>query len=77
MGLELRFLQRKGWGCHNRRHGDGSDERSVSGGSYVFSVLEEVTLCSGYTFGKMFADKSGVENWPCGEETSGDGGGPG
>ena len=28
-------------------------------------------------FGKMFADTSGGENWPCGEETSSDGGGPG
>ena len=77
MGSDRRFLQRKGLGRHNRWLGDGSGGRSVSGGSYVLLVLAEVTLCGGKAFGKMFADKSGGETWPCGEETSGDGGGPG
>ena len=77
MGLDLRFLRRKGQGCHNRRLGDGSGGRSVSGGSYVLSVLAEVNFCGGKAFGKMFADKSGGETWPCGEETSGDGSGLG
>ena len=77
MGSDLSSLLRKGWGRHNRRFGDGSVGRIVPGGSYVFSVLSDVTLCSGQVFGQMFADKSGGETWPCGEETSGDGGGPG
>ena len=77
MVSDIRFLQRKGWGCRNRRLGDGSGGRSVSSGSYVLSVLAEVTLCGGTAFWQMFTDKSGGETWPCGEENSGDGGGPG
>ena len=76
LGSVIRFLHREGRGSHNRRLGDGSGGRSVSGGSYVLSVLAEVTFCGGKAFGKMFADKSGGETWPCGEETRGDGGGP-
>ena len=48
-----------------------------SRGLYVLLVLAEVTLCGGKDFEQMFADKSGGETWPCGEETRGDGGGPG
>ena len=51
MGSYLVFLQRKGWGRHNRRIGDGSGSRSVLGGSYVLSVLAEVPLSGGYSFG--------------------------
>ena len=51
LGLDLGFLQRKGWGRHNRRIGDGSGWRSVSVGLYTLSVLVEVSLCCGYTFG--------------------------
>ena len=54
-----------------------SGGRSFSGGSYVLSVLAEVTLCGGKAFGQMFADKSQGETWPFDEKTSGDGGGPG
>ena len=68
MGSDLRFLKNKGRGRHNRRLGDGSGVRSVSGGSYVLSVLAEVTLCGGKDFGQMLADKSGGETWPCGEK---------
>ena len=46
LGLDLRLMRRKGWGRHNRRLGDGSDRRSVFGGSYVLSVLAEATPCS-------------------------------
>ena len=46
-GLELRLLQRKGCGLHNRWLVDGSGGRIVSGGSDIFSVLVEVTLCDG------------------------------
>ena len=77
MGSDLRFLRRKGWGCNNMRLGYGRWGRSVSGGSYVLSVFAEVTLCSGEAFGNFSADKSGGETCPFGEETSGDGGGPG
>ena len=77
LGLDLRFLRRKGWGCHNRRLGDGSGGRSVSDGSYVLLFLAEVTFCGGKDFGQMFADKSRGGTWPCGEETSGDCGGTG
>ena len=51
LGSDLGFLQRKGWGRHKRRIGDGSGWRSISGGLYVFSVLAEVPLCGGYAFG--------------------------
>ena len=70
-------MQRKRGVTHNRRLGYGRGLRSVSGGSYIFSVLAEVTLCGGKDFGQMFVDKSGGNTWPCDEETSGDGGGPG
>ena len=35
-----------------------------------------MTFGGGEAFGKVFADKSGGETWPCGEKTRGDGGGP-
>ena len=36
LGLNSRFLKRKGRGCHNRRIGDGSGKRSLYSVSYVF-----------------------------------------
>ena len=76
MGSDLRFLRRNGWGLHNRRIGEGSGWRIVSGGSYVLSVLSEVTFGGGSAFGGKL-DKCVVETWPCGEETSDDCGDPG
>ena len=76
LGSDLGFLRRKGWGCHNRRIGDGSGWINVSGGSYLFLVLAEVPFCCDDAFGLIFSDKSGSETRPCGEETGGDCGGP-
>ena len=51
LGLDLGFLQRKGLVRHNRRVGDVSGWRSVSGGLYVLWVLVEVPFCGGDAFG--------------------------
>ena len=47
LGSDLGFLLRKGRGLHHRRIGDGSGWRIVSDGSYVLSVLSEVTFGGG------------------------------